>query len=166
MTRSPSPPRGAAAACFIAAGVFGTVHGGWSLYWAAGGTALLDTVGAWALELAREGGAGVRIGLAAIGVLKVIAAWFPWFAATGRMRWPRWWRPAAWAGSSVLVLYGAVNAVAAAAVLGGWIEAEGADRRGLVGHAYLWDPLFALWGAALLVALVLTAPRRGSSAAA
>lgn len=41
-----------------------------------------------------------------------------------------------------------------AAVLLGWIVPDGpVDRAALLGHALLRDPLFALWGATLLIGL-------------
>ena len=48
-------------------------------------------------------------------------------------------------------------------VLAGWIPAApDADLDGLKGHAWLWDPLFLLWGLALLGYLLLSraVPRR------
>src|SRR5690625_6933675 len=62
---------------FVAAGVFGTVHGLFSLYWASGGRWLLDTVGEWAIDLAESGNRAVLLGLGVLGVLKVLAAWLP-----------------------------------------------------------------------------------------
>ena len=44
----------------------------------------------------------------------------------------------------------------ALAVLTGLINVVGTDRLGLMGHAFLWDPLFALWGIALAAGLVLS----------
>ncbi len=35
------------------------------------------------------------------------------------------------------------------------------DRAGMVGHAHLWDPLFALWGIAALIGLWHT--RKGAA---
>jgi hypothetical protein len=52
------------------------------------------------------------------------------------------------------VAWGGLNTVTANLVLAGVIRPDGGfDRPGMVGHAYLWDPLFLLWGAALVVAL-------------
>ena len=56
--------------------------------------------------------------------------------------------------------WGGLNAVVAHLVLAGAI-APGADydHAGMIGHAWIWDPLFALWGLALAVALVVGRPR-------
>lgn len=56
------------------AACLGCVHAGFSFYWLAGGTSLLETVGQWAVQAATEGGSLVTAGLAGIGVLKFVAA--------------------------------------------------------------------------------------------
>ena len=49
----------------------------------------------------------------------------------------------------------------AATVLAGLIHIDEAyDRTAMIGHVALWDPLFALWGVALLGPLWLTRSRR------
>src|SRR5699024_6279354 len=48
------------------------------------------------------------------------------------------------------------NTVTALAVLAGLINVVGTDRLGQMGHAFLWDPLFTLWGIALAAGLVLS----------
>jgi len=46
---------------------------------------------------------------------------------------------------------GGANTIVAALVLTGGIEPDGGyDRRAMIGHVFLWDPLFLVWG--LLVA--------------
>lgn len=56
-----------------------------------------------------------------------------------------------------LVLYGAVLTTAGAVALCGVVGlGEIDDRRALRWHKVLWDPWFALWGAALLATLALT----------
>lgn len=45
-------------------------------------------------------------------------------------------------------------------VLAGVIRPEsGFDRAGMIGHAYLWDPLFLAWGAALALGLIASRGR-------
>ncbi len=52
--------------------------------------------------------------------------------------------------SRLLVLYGGINTGVSNAVLAGWIvPAGGYDSPAMAGHAWLWDPLFLLWGLAL-----------------
>ncbi len=58
-------------------------------------------------------------------------------------------------------------------VLAGAVAPDGGyDRAGQVGHAWLWDPLFLVWGIALVVGLLRlrtsdgTGPGVGTQAAA
>lgn len=58
---------------------------------------------------------------------------------------------------TVLVAYGGSNTIVALAVLAGVVRREGGyDAGAMMGHAYLWDPLFFLWGGALVVSLRLS----------
>ncbi len=88
---------------------------------------------------------------------KLLGATIPIAAAYGRMPWPRFWRGISGAGGLLLVAYGGVNTVVALAVLAGKIRPEGGyDANAMMGHAYLWDPLFLLWGGALVLSLWLS----------
>jgi hypothetical protein len=50
--------------------------------------------------------------------------------------------------------YGGVNTVVNGAVLGGAIRpAGGYGANAMIGHAWLWDPLFFIWGTALILSL-------------
>lgn len=70
---------------------------------------------------------------------------------TGKVPWPRLWRTISWAGAVLLLLYGGANTAISNAVLTGLIRPEdGYDRLAMMGHAWLWDPLFLLWGVVLL----------------
>ena len=67
-----------------------------------------------------------------------------------------------WLGAVALLLWGGVNTFTANLVLAGVLNpGDGFDRDGMVGHAWLWDPLFLLWGVALSVALLGTRHRGG-----
>ena len=56
--------------------------------------------------------------------------------------------------ATVLIFWGGINTVVGNLVLGGAIEPSGGyDRPGMIGHAWLWDPLFLIWGTALAVGL-------------
>lgn len=138
---------------FVVAAGLGMVHAGVSLYWAAGGTFLLWSLGSDLLESFH----GRQWLLVPIGAVKLIAAFAP-VALAG------WGGPArlltrsvCWLGAVVLLLWGGVNTTVGNLVLAGVIRPEsGFDRSGMVGHAYLWDPLFLAWGAALAVGLIAT----------
>jgi len=132
-----------------------------SLYWAIGGTGLLSTVGGYAETAARHGGAGaVVLGLATV-VVKVVGGLLALALARG---WARTWSRAiapSWllivsaAASLVLIVYGAVNVLAGALVLGGAIHPSGdVDRAALRWHTGVWDLWFLVWGVLLAVATV------------
>ncbi|MGW9402355.1 DUF3995 domain-containing protein [Arthrobacter sp. NPDC055585] len=140
-----------------AACILGLVHAAFSAYWALGGDWLLATVGRFAVQNRQESPAQAAAVLGGAALLKAAAAVIPLAAAHGRFPFPRLIRALSWVGGAALCLYGAVNTVAASAVLAGWIPAgPDADLDGLKGHAWLWDPLFLAWGAALLTYLVLS----------
>lgn len=149
----------ARAAVGVACGA-GLLHALASLYWALGGGWLLDTVGEWAVELVEESPleAGLLLGL--IALVKATAAIVPVLVDRGRVPWPRFWRVLCWVGGPLLVVYGALNVVVSIAVLTGLLEPDGGyDTAAMVGHAFLWDPLFLVWGAALVAWLRRTAHR-------
>lgn len=140
----------------------GIVHAGFSLYWASGGTWLLDALGQWAVRAATNGGLLTSAGLAATGMLKLGAALAPLLVERRKeLRPPRWYRILAWTGATGLIFYGGANTMIAALVLNGVIRSDGGyDRVAMVGHATLWDPLFLIWGILLSTGLVLTRPLR------
>lgn len=163
MSRPVPRPPGIGVLALWSAAVAGLVHAGFSLYWALGGRWLLDTVGAWAVDLARDRPAEAAIGLLAVTCAKTAGAMLPVLATTGRAPWPGLWRGLAWCGAVVLIAYGALNVVVSGLVLAGVIVPSGGhDRAAMIGHAFLWDPLFLLWGLFLLVGLSLTRPISGS----
>lgn len=126
----------------------------------------MDTVGEEAVELADERPVAAFAVLVAASSVKVAGAVVPVLVERtrgGLVR--RIVRAVSWAGGTFLVVYGGAVAVVSAAVLSGVVSPEGPiDRRGLAGHALLWDPLFVLWGVLLLAGLWLT--RRPSGPAA
>lgn len=144
------------------AAVAGGVHGLFSLYWALGGRWLLDTVGAWAVNLAEQAPVAVFLLLMLVAVVKAAAAVIPLAVEAGRVPGRRRWRAVEWAGAALLVVYGGLTTIVAALVLLGAIAPEGGyDRATMVGHALPWDPLFFLWGLLLGIGLALTRDRPG-----
>jgi hypothetical protein len=140
----------------------GVVHAAFSFYWALGGRWLLPTVGAWAVDAAEEAPVTAGFLLGAIGLVKLLAATIPVAVAAGRMPWPRLWRAVCWIGGSFLLVYGSANVAVSTAVLLGAITPHGGyDEDAMIGHALLWDPLFALWGVALLAWLRLSSRQGG-----
>lgn len=162
MLTQPDTRARAAAWCAFALGVASAIV---SAYWAAGGTRLLDTVGGSIERWGRERSRDVIVALVLIAALKAVVA-VAAVLATRTVRAPaRMSGPVPRALSTIaaaaLFVYGAVLTVAGLLVQFGLITADpGADRHALAWHTWFWDPWFLVWGAAFLVALVRTGPRR------
>lgn len=156
-TRQPAQ-RTTARFAFWTAAALGSAHAAWSIYWALGGTLLLDTVGQWAVEAARESPGKAALLLAVVSAAKLAAAWIPILAEYHLIPWRRAWRALVWLGGPALILYGGADIVAGSAVLLGLLDMEVTDRAGLLGHTFIWGPHFALWGASLTTAMVLSRP--------
>lgn len=98
-------------------------------------------------ELVEESPLEAGLLLGVIALAKTAAAVIPVLVDRGRIPWPRFWRGLCWIGGPVLVLYGGLNVVVSVAVLSGLITPDGGyDMAAMVGHAFLWDPLFLIWG--------------------
>ncbi len=124
-----------------------------SVYWALGGTALLDTVGGTIERMARRRDAGALALIAVVVAAKLVAA----AIAMAATRWP----PTLRAGRLVglgnrliglgLTLYGGVLVIAGALVLTGGIHSDAStDRHALRWHVACWDLWFFVWGVAQL----------------
>jgi hypothetical protein len=138
----------------------GLAYAAVSVYWALGGTWLLDTVGGTLEQQGRTGNPGIIVAVCAAAVLKVIGAIVP-LAAVGvtsgqaTIARRRQVRALAWLEAAILTIYGLVLTAAGLLVQSGAIApAASADHRALAWHAYLWDPWFLLWGALVTAALV------------
>jgi hypothetical protein len=158
-------PDGAAVVAAAIAASLGTASAAVSAYWAVGGTALLDTVGGEIERWGRERSAGVVATLWVIVVIKLVGAAAPLvLVGVGASRLPLWTRtrPArvlGWIAAVGLASYGGVLTVAGLLVEAGVFDAsQDADERALAWHAYLWDPWFALWGAAFAAAMWRSRP--------
>ncbi|GHD52493.1 DUF3995 domain-containing protein [Mycetocola manganoxydans] len=151
---SPSKQFRAAHVLVWTAGVVGILHAAASLYWAVGGQWLAATAGQWALDLSVEAPVATKVGLGFIALLKFLAAIIPVAVAYGRVPGARFWRSISWVGGILLIAYGGLNTILGAVVLAGLITPDGGyDRAALMGHALLWNPLFFIWGAALILSL-------------
>jgi len=155
----PAPRASTADAALLVACAAGLLHAASSLYWALGGRWLLPTVGDWAVDAVDRSPVRAGLLLGAIAVVKALAALIPVGVARDQLPWARFWRAACWVGGAFLVVYGGVNVAVSSAVLLGVVTPDGGyDEEAMVGHALLWDPLFMIWGAALIVWLRLSAP--------
>lgn len=115
------------------------------------------------MEIAGRSPLEISLVLGAIGLVKAVAAVLPVAIEFGRVRAP-FWRFLCWAGGIVLVIYGGMNVVASSAVLMGLVRPTGGyDREAMIGHAFLWGPLFLLWGLSLTVWLGIARSGRRSA---
>jgi hypothetical protein len=141
-----------------AAFAVGLLYAAISVYWGAGGTWLLDTVGS---GLGKGHGGTALVAFAvwlAVG-LKVIAAVLPLLAVTADTstgsRRPRLIRALTWIEALILTGYGLVLTAVGLLVQARVIAASAtADHRALEWHAYLWDPWFLVWGLLVTAALL------------
>lgn len=130
---------------FVIAAIAGVLHAAASLYWAMGGTWLLSTLGD---RIVSQFSSRLWL-LYPVVLVKLATALAPlWLDGRG---WPlpRSTRGLAWLAAIVLVLWGGANTVIANLVLADVIHPDKLDRPGMIGHAWLWDPLFLIWGLAL-----------------
>ncbi len=138
-----------------AAAVVGVLYALISAYWAAGGTALLDTIGGSLEHAGRAGGLAVTATLWVVAALKLFGAWLPIAVVadanlpSGRAR-----RRLAQIEAALLTVYGLVLTSVGLLVQAGVIHRSAhADQKALAWHAFFWDPWFLLWGLLIIAAL-------------
>src|SRR5699024_2844433 len=140
---------------FLTSSVAGVTHALFSLYWFMGGSLLTDTVSAQLALLADR-----HWLLLTVAVVKTGFALLPLVLLARRYQRRRPVRVVCWFGATVLLLWGGVNTVTSNLVLAGFIQpSDDYDRLGMAGHAWLWDPLFLLWGGALIIGLMCSRGR-------
>ena len=163
MSATPLSPLGRTSAAIAA--LLGLGQAALSAYWALGGTRWLDTVGGLPARIGGSGGTVVVLGLWAVVALKSgialaapVLSWRP--GVLPAWTWARVPRTLGWIAGIVLAGYGTVLTLAGLAVLSGVLDlGTVADPRALRWHALVWDPWFALWGIAMLVALAGSSSR-------
>ena len=154
-----------------AACVAGLAYAAMSVYWAVGGTWLLDTIGGTLEQQGRAGNPGIILAVWAAAVLKIIGAIVPLAAAgvtpgQATTAWMRQMRVLAWLEAAILMVYGLALTGAGLLVQSGAIaSAARADHRALAWHAYLWDPWFLLWGVLVTASLVRSRQPRAARVA-
>lgn len=129
-----------------------------SLYWASGGTFGVASLGEWAPAWRAESPVFVTFALVGIFIVKAVAGVVPLLATRRLIPWPRLWRGLSWGGAVLLVIYGAANISIGGLALAGVLEGPATDaaRTALLGHVFLWDALFLLWGVLLVAGLART----------
>lgn len=137
---------------YYAAAGFAVLHAAPSLYWAAGGRALVWTIGDWATELATRYPVGASLALLMVALAKVTAGAVPILNSYGVLPARRVWQRIILIGSVLLAAYGAANTLFGGLAMLGWFgPLSESNRRALMGHVYLWDPLFLCWGTCLVI---------------
>jgi hypothetical protein len=158
-SQGPSSARATGLRAAQAAFAVGLLYAAISVYWGAGGTWLLDTVGS-GLGKGHGGSALVVFAVWLAVGLKVIAAVLPLLAvtadtSTGSLTRARLIRMLTWIEAVILTGYGLVlTAVGLLGQAGVVAASAGADHRALEWHAYLWDPWFLVWGVLVTAALL------------
>lgn len=138
----------------------GLLHAAVSLFWALGGRWQLESVGDWAVQLADDHPVEAGLGLTLVAVVKGLVAIVPLVNERRETRFYRWIRVLGWSAGVILLAWGGVSTISAWAVLTGVITPTGGyDRETMIGHGLLWDPLFTIWGCALLIGLWLSRSR-------
>jgi hypothetical protein len=131
-----------------------------SLYWAVGGSWLLDTVGSSLTQPGSSASALVVLAVWGAVALKVIASVLPLLAVGARadrfrLSRLRLIRALTWVEAAILTFYGLILTVVGLLVQAGLIGTPAtADHRALAWHAYLWDPWFLVWGLLVTAALL------------
>lgn len=134
---------------FIGAAACGAVHAGFSLYWATGGEYLIATLCNDTSFLVRPWLLG------AIGILKCAAACTPLDFDFLEWPYPAVTKGICCIGGGALIIWGGTNTVVDNFVLLGTIDSgDSLNTVAMIGHDWLWDPLFLLWGAFLPAGLV------------
>ena len=123
-----------ASVAFGIAAAAGLLHAVASLYWAVGGRWQLESVGEWAVELARESPVEIGLALGLIALVKAVAAVVPMVNERRKSRFYRPIRWCGWSGGVVLVVWGGVSSLSACAgarrprLAQQWIQPDHHDR--------------------------------------
>lgn len=140
----------AGAPSLLVATLVGLGHAGITFYWASGGQFLLSTVSDRATSIFD----GNEQWLYPVGAVKSLFALLPFLYLLMRRRL-RKARIILGIGALILILWGGINTVTANLNFFGVFDSS-AEGNELIGHAFVWDPLFFIWGMAVVVLLVST----------
>lgn len=142
---------------FCLAAVAGGIHTAITVYWAVGGRALVWTMGD---DFIAKFASAMWV-LYPLAAVKAVGAFGPLWLQNHSW-WPlrRGTRLIYWAAAAVLIVWGGLNTVAGNLVLFHAIHpTAGYNRPVMIGHAWIWDPIFIVWGIGLFMGLLRT--RRG-----
>ena len=148
---------GVGTAAAYAAAILAFAYALVSLYWAAGGHALIGTVGGYVQQFADRGGAGPLLAALAAAVAKVAGGLIALALVRPRKQAVRrrWLLIVSAGASALLVAYGGLNVLLGALVLSGAIHPGGSvDWTALRWHVGVWDLWFLAWGIFLTLATI------------
>lgn len=141
--------------CIILFLVAGTLHSLATFYWSFGGTLGLLTVGQWTVDLKSNYGNLVLIILLILGIFKLSATWMPLLLVYKNNKLLM---IISYIGAIILILHGGLNTFV------GWLKFLNILPRKYtpseIGQAFIWDPLFLIWGLSLLIFLNLNKNNR------
>lgn len=141
---------------FAGAAICGVIHAAFTLHWAMGGGNLVETLG----DDINGFFSARRWLMGAVGVVKGVAACAPLVFRDVEWPCPRLTKGACWIGGGVLIIWGGSNTVIGNLVLVGAFDSSlSVNRAAMLGHAWLWDPLFLLWGSCLVAGLIVGSSR-------
>lgn len=128
--------------------IAGSLHSLATFYWAFGGNLGLATVGEWTIEFKENYGTKFLIVLLFVGGFKLSATWIPIIL---NFKENKLISIIAYIGGTILFIYGSLNTIS------GWLKLLGVIsvnfKLSIIGQAFIWDPLFLLWGLGLLIFL-------------
>lgn len=141
--------------CLILFLFAGTLHSLATFYWSFGGELGLLTVGQWTLDLKSKYGSLVLFILFILGIFKLSATWMPLLLVYKTNKFLMF---ISYIGAIILILHGGLNAFV------GWLKFLNLLPRQYIpseiGQAFIWDPLFLIWGLSLLIFLNLNNNKR------
>lgn len=129
--------------------VCGLVHALFSLYWGFGGVVGLKSVGQWAITLNANYGIWVNLALVVVAMFKAFVTLLP---LTLLDHYHKVVYFISFVMAIFLILYGGLNTII------GWLKVLGIIENfnfyTTFGQAFVWDPLFLLWGIGLFIYLL------------
>ncbi|MCD8794868.1 DUF3995 domain-containing protein [Staphylococcus gallinarum] len=131
--------------------IAGSIHSLFTFYWTFGGNLGLITVGDWTIQFKQNYGTKFLIILLFVGIFKLTATWIPYIL---NFKENKLIIIISYIGGIILFIYGGLN------MISGWLKLLGVIdvdfKLSIIGQAFIWDPLFLLWGLGILIFLNAT----------
>lgn len=128
----------------------GSLHALATFYWSFGGEIGLMTVGGWTFGMKKSYGNPLLLIMFLIGLFKLLSTWIPLILYYKNNKVIRF---TSYIGAIILIIHGGVNTVV------GWLKFVDIMSVGFklsfIGQAFIWDPLFLIWGLGLMTFLII-----------